>query len=337
MKQFTFAPALGPIAGYTLTAFMVVAAIVVIIMHVKRPGDETWAMTIRRSVLLLLVALLAATPSFTTTTTSRAVNATDVVIAADITGSMAVKDAQYGSQETITRLDAARDAIDDITSTYAHSQFAALSFGSQGTVDVPLTPDVAAINTWARTLQVEPTDTSSGSSPDALLDQLLLTVKDIRDAHADDTIIVYIITDGEQTSSTVRRTFSSLRKYIDDACVIGVGSEQGSTIPQVTTQGVQEGQWVEDPDTGKPGVSIMDVNQIQSMADELSGSYIIASSDTTLLNADILNESSSWTQSQTYKERVHYEPIVWPIALAIVILAAWEAGAWLAQSKKLVK
>ena len=37
---------------------------------------------------------------------SQAINATDVIVAVDTTGSMAVADATYGSEKTITRIDA---------------------------------------------------------------------------------------------------------------------------------------------------------------------------------------------------------------------------------------
>ena len=80
---------------------------------------------------------------------------TDVVIAADVTGSMGVADATYGDRTQISRLDAAKAAIDDITAAYAHSSFAAVSFGASGTQDVPLTPDARAIDNWADSLRVE--------------------------------------------------------------------------------------------------------------------------------------------------------------------------------------
>lgn len=47
--------------------------------------------------MFLLAAVMMLTPSIVTTTTSRAINATDVMVAVDVTGSMAVKDAEYGS------------------------------------------------------------------------------------------------------------------------------------------------------------------------------------------------------------------------------------------------
>ena len=224
----------------------------------KASSDETIGATIRRTLMLVIAAIMLLTPSVVTPTTSRAINATDVIVAVDTTGSMAVEDATYGSTEAITRIDAARKAVHDITSAYPNASFAALRFGASGTLDVPLTPDTPAINNWADTLAVEATSVSAGSSLDAPIDQLLLTAKSIREAHPDDAIVLYLITDGEQTSNVTRRTFSSLRQYLNDGFTVGVGSTEGGKIPVIAdgvsaTDANAADQWVTDPDTGEAG------------------------------------------------------------------------------------
>lgn len=339
MNTFTFAPALGWVAGSALAVAMAVCAASVVVLHVRRRGasDETVGMCVRRVIICVLVAVIALTPSIATTTTSRAVNATDVVIATDVTGSMGVGDATYGAHSGISRLDAAKDAIDDITKQYANSSFAAVSFGASGTLDVPLTPDAAAIDHWASALRTEPTSTSAGSSADAAIDQLLLTLKSIRDAHPDDRIVLYLITDGEQTIPTSRRTFSSLRRYIDDACVIGVGTESGGKVPRSDVDGTDgDGAWVIDPATGQPGVSIMDKGQIESIADELSGTALFTADGGTAVDAGIAAESKQWRSTTTHKERVRITPVVWPLVFILLAVLAWEAGAWFGQSRRLL-
>lgn len=183
MTDLTLSPALGWPAGAALAAAMAALAVCCVVLHVRRRGssDETAVACVRRCLLCATIALMMLTPSVLTTTDSRAVNATDVVIAVDVTGSMAVSDAHYGSDATITRIDAAKQAVKDITSLYQDASFLGLRFGATGTVDVPLTPDARAIGTWADTLSVEATSVSAGSSLDAPLDQLLLSLKSIRE------------------------------------------------------------------------------------------------------------------------------------------------------------
>lgn len=343
MNGFTFSPVLGWAVGGTLAGVLALLAVVEIVLFVRRRGssDETVWACIRRTAILLVAAVMVLTPSVVAPTTSRAVNATDVIVAVDTTGSMAVQDARYGSEDTITRIDAARRAVHDLTSSYRNASFAAMRFGATGTLDVPLTPDAPAIDNWADTLAVEAISVSAGSSLDAPIDQLLVTAKSIRQAHPDDAIILVIISDGEQTSNVTRRTFSSLRQYVDDGFTVGVGSAEGGKIP-VIADGVSAGdsnttdQWVADPDTGEPGISKMDKRNLKDIADEISGSYVAVNASQTLAGEVSSKTSKQWRVTTTVKERTRTTPVVWPLAIALAVLLALECGAWIVTSRRLL-
>ncbi|MBW3094299.1 VWA domain-containing protein [Bifidobacterium sp. 64T4] len=368
MSSFTFSPLLGWAVGGVIALVMLALAIAEVVRHTfGAPGDETMLSCVRRMLICLTVGAMALGPSMTVTTTSRAVNNTDVVMAVDVTGSMAVKDARYGSDETMTRLQAAKKAVDDLTKTYADSSFAAVRFGASGTLDVPLTPDAAAIRNWAATLAPEATSVSSGSSLDAPLDQLITTLKDIRSAHPDDAIVLYLITDGEQTSAQSRRTFSTLRHYLNDAFVVGAGSTEGGKIPLIEdgvssdassdssagssadssdSAGSSTGssdssksaaqQWVTDPDTGQPGISKMDETTLKNLADEMGGSVVELSAQTTMTNGRSAEASKKWSVGVSAKQRTRANPVVWPLAAVAAVLIAWETGATIAMSRRLL-
>lgn len=338
MSGFTFSPALGWIAGGILALILVAMAAVEVVLFVRRRGssDETLLACIRRTVALVLAAFMVLTPSIVSSTTSRAINATDVIVAVDVTGSMAVEDAHYGSDDTVTRLDAAKKAVHDITDAYPSASFAAVRFGTSASVDVPLTPDSIAVGNWADTLSAESTSVSSGSSLDTPIDQLLLTAKAIHDQHPDDALVLYLITDGEQTSEKARRTYSSLREYITDGFVLGVGSTEGGKIPVISADGKTQGSWVTDPDTNQPGISKMDETSLKNIADEISGTYMALDASQTIENAVSEKTSNKWRTTQTAKERTRTTPVVWPLAIALAVILAWEAGCWLAESRRLL-
>lgn len=341
MPQITFAPSLGWPVGAMIAALMLCFAVITAVRHVRMRGesDETATACARRIALCVTIAIMALTPSITSQTVSQAVNATDVVIAVDVTGSMAVSDAQYGSSQTISRLDAAKKAVDDITGLYPDASFMGLRFGSTGTVDVPLTPDSHAIGNWANTLAVEETGTSGGSSLDAPLDRLLISLRTIRQSHPDDAIILYLITDGEQTGSTQRRSYSTLRKYLDDGFAVAVGSEQGGRIPVIRSNVGDSGtsdEWVIDPDTGQPGISRMDKANMSAIADEISGSFIALDDTTTMASGVSRQRSSQWQVSTGVKRRTRVTPVVWPFAIVALALLSWEAGSWIALSRRLL-
>ncbi len=340
------APVWGwPVAVAVCTVMAALAAAVVI-RHVRgarhaEVTDETVGAVIRRAAMCLVVALLALTPSTASTVSTTAVRGMDVVVAVDVTGSMGVSDARYGSSARVSRLSAAKSAVRDITSLYPDSSFAAIRFGSTASLDVPLTPDVLALTNWADTLSVEPTSTSAGSSLDTPLDRILLTLRSIRSAHAHDVIVLYLVTDGEQTSSTTRRTYSSLRAYLDDAFVLGTGSATGGRIPVVSSgasasSGTSTNAWVTDPTTGKPGISKMDVATLKAIADEMGGTSMVMGPTTTARNAVTSETSSSWRTLSDTTRRRRTTAVVWPLAAVLTLLLAIELGEWIRTSRRLL-
>lgn len=341
MSSFTFSPALGWIAGPVIAGLVAALAVAYAIWFVRHrhSTDATVVDCVRRVLIALVLAVMLMTPGTATTTTSRAVNATDVFVAVDVTGSMAVQDADYGSDEPISRLDAARAAVHDVTALYPDASFAAVSFGATGSLDVPLTPDAQALSNWADTLRVEPTGTSAGSNLDAPIDRLLLSLKAAREQHPDDSIILYLITDGEQTSDQTRRTYSSLRNYLDDAFVIGVGSAEGGQVPRSSdgpAGASSSDDWVIDPSTGQIAISKMDETNLTAIADELSGVYEHADSSHTLASGASSKASAQYRLTTTAKERTRVAPLIWPFTITLIALLAWEAGAWIVMSRRLL-
>lgn len=344
MNGLAFSPALGWIAGPLLAAAMLLAGVAYALWFAshRAQSDATVVGCVRRVLIAATLAAMVMTPAVPVRTVSRAISATDIFIAVDVTGSMAVSDAAYGDSGTISRLDAARDAVADIVKAYPDASFAGISFGASASLDVPLTPDAMAMTNWATGLAAESTSASSGSSLDAPLDRLLLSMKAARDQHPDDAILLYLISDGEQTSNGTRRTFSSLRAYVSDATVIGVGSEQGGTIPLIAdgaTAGASSGDaaqdWVIDPSTGQPGISKLDEANLRAIADEVSGSYLHADDAHTVAAASD-KASSAYRLTTSAKERTRMEPVVWPLTIVLLALLAGEAASWIITSRRLL-
>lgn len=80
----------------------------------------------------------------------------------------------------------------------------------------------------------------------------------------------------------------------------------------------------------------MDEGQIRSLADELSGKVVITSANDTVASAQIAQQAGRWREDDTQKERTRINPIVWPLAIALAALMAWELGTWIATSRRLL-
>ena len=83
MNHLTLSPALGWPVGGAVAVVLLACAIAQIVLHVRRraDSDETVWACVRRVLLCLTVSVMALTPSIVAPTNSRAVNATDVVVA----------------------------------------------------------------------------------------------------------------------------------------------------------------------------------------------------------------------------------------------------------------
>lgn len=357
--QLVLAPSYGWIVAIIAVLIVLVAMFFEIVPLRRKSAitNETLAMRLRRIAICAMLVICILSPSIMRATMQRAVNATNVIIAVDITGSMRAKDADYDNKAKIERIDAARSIVKQITKSYANASFAAISFGASTSVDVPLTPDAKAVDNWITTLLTEPTSIATGTSLDAPIDQTLLTAKAIHDAHPDDTTVLYVLSDGEETTQRKRRTFSSLRAYITHAFVIGIGWSKGAKIPLKSTklsiddyasdqdaQRKSEGdsnlsssiEWVKDPSTGKPGISKLDEKNLRNIADELSGKYIHSSLNHTLGSEAKPILSHQWRMNETAKPRLRPEPIIWPFAAIATVLLIWELVVWFITSRKLV-
>jgi Ca-activated chloride channel family protein len=297
---------------------MMVAAVTIALAvraHKQAPNVDSTAVDWgRRCAISAVIVVMLLGPATTVQSTTRAVSATDVVIAVDITGSMAVQDAKYPDSggSAVTRITAARYAVDTIVNLYPDSSFAALSFGGSTTLGLPLTPDTYAVESWVDNLQTEPTGISSGSNPSSPLDGLTTVLSDMRKQHANDTIVLYYISDDGGQVPQLR-----------------TGLRAGDALPDGTT-------WVPDPDTGQPAVSKRDSQTMSQIADELSGTYQAIDANTPVSYPHSGASAGDYRMVQIDKPTTTTNAIVWPFAFVLAALLIWEAIAHARTSRRLL-
>lgn len=337
MNSFRFTPLFGSTASTVVCCLLLLAAFLFGLVHYLRnraSSDVSVVVWIRRGLIAILLMAAVSGPSIVSQTNTQAVNGTDVFFAVDVTGSMAVEDAHYGTSQKITRLESAQKTVSDLVSMYSGASYAAVSFGANASLDVPLTPDARAIRNWSENLSAEPTGVSSGSSLDAPLDTLLRSMQKAHEARPNNLIVLYYISDGEKTSSAERRTFSSLRAFVQAGGVLAAGSTAGGNVPLVESstsdspaaaQGNDEQQWVTDPSNGKPALSQLDPTNLKDIADELSVPYVQPSATTTAaqLKATI---SHQYSLLSTHRKRTRVTWLIWPIGIGLFALILWEFG-----------
>jgi Ca-activated chloride channel family protein len=154
---------------------------------------------------------------------------------------------------------------------------------------------------------------------------------------------LYYISDGEQTSVSNRRTFSSLRAFVDAGAVIGVGSSAGGQVPVISLDSLDSSEsaadetvkWVMDPTTNKPALSKMDKDSLTAIADEYSASTILLDASTTAKDLTI-EASKDFQIASTPRKTSYTNYLIWPLALVELALMIWEAGIILSRFRRTI-
>jgi Ca-activated chloride channel family protein len=189
----------------------------------------------------------------------------DLVICLDVSNSMNTVD--MGSKEA-SRLDAAKNAITEITNNLSGERLSVVIFANDAYVQLPLTMDYGAAK-----LFVPDIETSMISDQGTNIGKALeIAQTQFKDSEAGQAIL--IITDGEDHEALWKAQVESLKQKKISLFYLGLGSSQGGLIPV-------------DPYNSKLGykrvngaavVSRVDASAIQQMASATGSQYEISSS-----------------------------------------------------------
>lgn len=303
----------------------------------KNSSDSTYMDWLRRWLIAILSILLTLGPAITTSSSSSAISDTDVFFAVDVTGSMAVDDAHYGSDKAIPRIQAAKDAVENLVSMYPGAAFACVTFGASASLALPPTTDVEAVQNWLRTLAVEPTDASNGTQLSEPVNTLLLAMQKVRKQHPRNIIVLYYISDGEQTRDVEAGSFSPLRQFVDAGAALGVGSVKGGKVPFISPQDLSNGQgssrYLDEAGTSIPAISKMHPQNLEEIADQFSGTYLHLDQTTTVASLSAY-ASHSYLVQETDRKHAMRDIQVWPLAIVISVLLLWECGSDIFKQRK---
>ena len=239
--------------------------ILCVVMLVRRPRQRgAWLRRTLMVLLLLVVALRPVTPIEGEQTQRMNANVFFVV---DRTGSMNAED--YAGEQP--RLDGVKADMERIMGMTEGARYSILSFDSTATKQLPLTTDAGAASAWIDTLTTEPTAYSTGSNVDRPLQTLLQEISDAKREDPDSSVLVYVLSDGENTDGRESESFSQAAGFVDGGAVLGYGTSEGG--PMKTQGGPEDGEYITGPD-GQQGISVIDEQQLETIAGELGVPYL---------------------------------------------------------------
>ncbi|APX32265.1 hypothetical protein BH708_05495 [Brachybacterium sp. P6-10-X1] len=291
--------------------------IVCAVLLIRRPRQRVaWLRRALMVVLLLMVALRPVTPLDGEQTERMNANVFFVV---DRTGSMNAED--YAGDQP--RLDGVKADMTRIMDMTEGSRYSIIAFDSTATQQLPLTTDAGAATAWIDTLTTEPTAYSQGSNVDRPLQSLLVELSATQREDPDSQILVYFLSDGENTDEKESESFSQAAAFIDGGAVLGYGTAEGG--PMKANGGPQDGEYITGPD-GTRGISSIDEEQLQTIASDLGVPYIHRDDPEAEIEGTMEGITLRPVPIESARDVTSFRDWYWIASIPLAALLIWELG-----------
>lgn len=265
--QLIFQPILPWAALAVLFVVLVGGCIALAVLTPARRGR--W---ILRAAALLVLGTAFTRPGVPLQTVSQtAAAAADVFVLVDTTASMVAED-QGGGQ---TRLAGVKEDMTELLEQVPGARVSMIAFGSSAAVRVPLTTDHSAFASAIETIGPEVTLYSGGSSVTEARDLLLERLADAEEQNPANARLVYYFGDGEQTARSEPQSMAEIGPHIDGGAVFGYGTTTGGPMKETRSyySADEEADYIEDPSTGDRALSVIDEDNLRTIAGDLGVDY----------------------------------------------------------------
>lgn len=287
------------------------------VMLVRRPRQRgAWARRTLMVLLLLVVALRPVTPIEGEQTQRMNANVFFVV---DRTGSMNAED--YAGEQP--RLEGVKQDMQQVMSMTEGARYSIIAFDSTATEQLPLTTDAGAAKAWVDTLTTEPTAYSTGSNVDRPLPSLLREISDAKREDPDSSVLVYFLSDGENTDGQESESFSQAAGFVDGGGVLGYGTAEGG--PMKIQGGEDHGEYITGPD-GQPGISTIDEQQLQTIAGELGVPYLHRTDPEAPIEGTMEGITLRPVPTESTRGVASFDDWYWLASIPLTALLIWELG-----------
>ncbi|NMA76294.1 MAG: VWA domain-containing protein [Actinomycetales bacterium] len=287
------------------------------VLLIRRPRQRlAWVRRLVMVLLLLVVALRPVTPIEGEQTQRMNANVFFVV---DRTGSMNAED-YAGEQPRLEGVKADMQRVMDMTEG---ARYSIIAFDSAATQQLPLTTDAGAATAWIDTLTTEPTAYSQGSNVDRALTPLLVEISEARSEDPDSSVLVYFLSDGENTDEQDSESFSQASGVIDGGAVLGYGTAEGG--PMKAQGGEDHGEYITGPD-GQQGISSIDEPQLQTIAGEMGVPYLHRDDPEVEIEGTMEGIDLQPVPIESRRGVASFEDWYWAAAIPLTALLIWELG-----------
>lgn len=295
-----------------------------------------WILRAAAAALLIGACLRPGVP--TEVTTEVPVAAADVFLLVDTTASAVAEDWDGDKP----RLEGVRADVDALLEQLPGARVSVITFDSRASVRVPLTTDHAAVRSAFEVMRPERTTSSTGSSVTAARGELASRLDKSEESHPDNQRFVFYFGDGEQTSDQQPESLADIGDRIDGGGVFGYGTSAGGRMLETagfdwsldgSTSDPEPPAYIQDPETGKDALSVIDERQLKAIAKDLGVDYTHRTAGTELKAAVTMPELKEQHSDEHVADG--RSDFFWIPLLGVIALLAVDAGRSLGQVRSL--
>lgn len=287
-------------------------------IFLKKRSRIAYVRQIIAIVLVFLINLRIMVPSDNVSSNTQTLD-TYVLFVVDDTISMLARDYDGDTE----RLTAVKKDCGHIIEELDGAKFAVISFNNNANLVAPFTNNSQYAEDVIDSLYPLEQLYAEGTSMNVSIDVMTNTLKRAREK-ADGSVVVFFISDGEITNEENLKSFKSAAKYVDGGAVLGYGTTEGGNMYMKSSYTGQD-ELIEDTSSypRKPAVSVIDEDNLKSIADDMDVKYINmndASNIDTTINK-IKRESASESKDGKVSG---YADIYYIFAAMLVLVMIWE-------------
>ena len=328
-----------PVFHLALLGIIAVLGALFVFLSAKRATRRHVMDVLRRFLIVVAVILMGAGPSIHGEA-QEVTSTLEVYFVIDRTGSMAAEDWDGNNP----RIDGVRNDVAIMMNILTGSRFSIMSWDSKVHTDLPLTSDASAVVSYMDSFDRELSSSSQGSSVNRPAQDLAKLLKKNKERHPQNVRALFVFSDGETSNqnhwtsapSGEASDWDAVKEYIDGGLILGYGTEEGGPrkVLRLGDSGSQSGgepEYIRD--SSQPGdpiaISKIDEAALADVASRVGIDYV-HSPDKSAIESharSMFDKASTLAESRNLKDTYRY--IIWPFALLLGGLLAWE-GATLA-------
>lgn len=328
-----------PVFHVVVLGIIAVLGALFVFLSAKRATRRHVMDVLRRFLIVVTVIIMGAGPSIHGEA-QEVTSTLEVYFVIDRTGSMAAEDWDGNKP----RIDGVRNDVGIMMNILTGSRFSIMSWDSKVHTDLPLTSDASAVVAYMDSFDRELSNSSQGSSLNRPAQDLAKLLKKNKERHPQNVRALFVFSDGETSNqnhwssapSGEASDWDAVKEYIDGGLILGYGTEEGGPMKvlRLRDSGSQSGgepEYIRD--LSQPGdpiaISKIDEAALADVASRVGVDYV-HSPDKSAIESharSVLDKASTLAESRNLKDTYRY--IIWPFALLLGGLLAWE-GATLA-------